>query len=1097
MRTQKRHFRPLLISCAVLMTAIVLIGPTIRTYAQAVTGTLLGAITDPTGGVVPGANITIIETNTNLSRSTSTNESGNYVFGHLERGVYRLEVQIAGFKKAVRDRVDVLVNNDTRVDIQLEPGGVSETAEVVASLALLQTDRADVGRQLETRQLQDMPLAFNRNFQSLLNLVPGATRAERFHSEFFNSQDSLGTRVNGQSRLANNVQIEGIDNNHRTGLLTVLIPPIEALSSVDVTTSNYEAELGRAGGAVTNVTLRSGTNQLHGSVYEFNRVSALGARNFFANTKAPTVYNQFGFTVGGPIRKNRTFFFGDYQGVRDRRGDVTIASVPTLDFRNGDLRSSPTIIYDPATGDAAGRGRQQIQCNGVLNVICADRISPVAKKILSFISEPTASGFTNNFQLATVRQKDTESFDIKIDHKISDNDNMFGRYSFQRPKVFDPGLYGIYGGPKADGFAGTGINRTQGGAVNYTHIFNPTLITEFRLGFSRYRNDAQNQDTGLKTSEEIGIPGVNLDEFTSGLAYIDIAGFSNPVVGFSPSLPWVRAETNVDIVSNWTRIFKNHTLKWGADARVNKDDLLQTQTFSPRGRFFFTAGPTALNGGPASGFANAFASFLLDLPNSYGRDLPGTFPTVRQKTLFTYFQDKWTVTQKLTLSIGLRHEIYFAPTPMFRGGFSNYNPDNNTLELAGIGKIPRDMGRETNYKEFAPRLGVAYRLDEKTVIRGGFGISIDPSFPDDKYAFNFPVKQNNSFNAPNSFSAAGKMATGFAPPLVAATPPDGVISPAPLNQVYLFIPLNTREGYIQSWNVAIQRALPGNFSLEVAYVGNHNVGVLTRRNINASLIPGSGAAGRPLNAKFGRTNDTNAWIRTDTEYDGLQVKLDRRISNGFLLTTAYTYGKAINLFDGDNGSLLIPAIPSLNRGRADFDRTHSFVQSYIYELPFGPTKQWLHSGVGRWLLGDWQLNGILSAYSGLPLDFRISATTLNAPGNINRPNLNGDFKVLGGIGRNVQWFDATAFSAPAPATFGTVGRNIFNGPGLVNLDLSVFRKFHLTERFGAEFRFESFNFTNTPHFNRPGSTLGNADFGQVTSAMADQRVIQFGMKITF
>src|SRR5262245_31219994 len=873
-------------------------------FGQAVNGSLLGTITDSNGAVLPGAKVTITEVSTNLSRSAVTNESGNYVFGNLDRGVYRIEIELTGFKKSIRDKVDVRVNNDTRVDLQLEPGEISQSVEVSATVPLLQTERADVGRQIETKQLQDMPLTFNRNFQSLLNLVPGATRAFRPHSEFFNSQDSLSTQVNGQSRLANNVQIEGIDNNHRTGLLTVLIPPIEALSSVDITTSNYEAELGRAGGAVTNVTLRSGNNQLHGSVYEFNRVDKLAARPYFATTKAHSVYNQYGFTLGGPIIKNKTFFFGDYQGIRDRRGDVTRPTIPTMDFRNGDLRASPTIIYDPATGTADGQGRTQIQCNGVVNVICPERISPVDRNILDLITTPILTDLTNHYELATVLEKYTDSFDVKIDHKIGDNDSLFVRYSFQRPKVFDPGLYGIYGGPKSDGFAGTGINRTQSGAINYTHIFSPTFITEFRLGFTRYRNDAQNQDTGLKTSEEIGIPGVNLDEFTSGLAYIDVAGYSNPVVGFSPSLPWIRAETDFDLVSNWTRIFKDHTVKWGVDARLNKDDLLQTQTYSPRGRFFFRAGPTALNGGGASGFANAFASFLLDLPNEYGRDLPGTFPTVRQKSLFSYIQDKWTVTQKLTVNIGLRHEIYFAPTPMFSGGFSNYNPANNSLELAGIGKIPSDMGRNTNYKNFAPRLGVAYRLDEKTVIRAGYGISIDASFPDDKYAFNFPVKQNNAFTAANSFSAAGKMANGFAPPLVVPTPPDGIITNAPLNQVYLFIPLDLKEGYIQSWNIAVQRALPWKFTAEIAYVGNHNVGVLTRRDINASLIPGSGNVGRPLNSKFGRTTRTDAWIRTDTNYNGLQVKFDRRFSEGLLVTTAYTFSKAINYTD-DQGSLFI------------------------------------------------------------------------------------------------------------------------------------------------------------------------------------------------
>jgi len=433
---------------------------------------------------------------------------------------------------------------------------------------------------------------------------------------------------------------------------------------------------------------------------------------------------------------------------------------------------------------------------------------------------------------------------------------------------------------------------------------------------------------------------------------------------------------------------------------------------------------------------------------------------------------------------------------MFRGGFSNYNPDDNTLQLAGIGNIPRNMGRDTYYKDFAPRFGVAYRFDEKTVVRAGYGISIDASFPDDKYAFNFPVKQNNAFTAPNSFSAAGKMATGFAAPLVAPTPSNGIISPAPLNQVDLFIPLNTREGYVQSWNVALERALPGNFVFEAAYVGNHNVGVLTDQNINAGLIPGAGAAGRPLNKLFGKTVDVNEWVRTDTEYSALQVKLDHRFKNGLLLTTAYTFQKGINYTD-DNGGLSIPAVLALNRGRTGYDRTHSFIQSYVYELPFGPTKRWLQSGAPRWLLGDWQLNGIFSAYSGLPLDFRISATSLNEPGNANRPNLTGDLKVLGGIGPGTQWFDTSGFTAPLAATYGTLGRNLFSGPSYVNLDLSIFRKFRVTERVGAEFRFESFNFTNTPHFNRPGTTMGNADFGQVTGTLGDPRRIEFGMKLTF
>src|SRR5437867_4262589 len=344
------------------------------------------------------------------------------------------------------------------------------------------------------------------------------------------------------------------------------------------------------------------------------------------------------------------------------------------------------------------------------------------------------------------------------------------------------------------------------------------------------------------------------------------------------------------------------------------------------------------------------------------------------------------------------------------------------------------------------------------------------------------------------------MAAGFGAPLVAAIPADGVIASAPVNQEYLYIPLNLKEAYLQSWNLAVEHALPGDFTFEAAYVGNHAVGVLTRQNINSGLVPGAGAAGQPLNQLFGRKAVTHTWIRTDSNYNGMQAKLDRRFSKGFLLTTAYTFGKAINLAD-DNGGLFIHAIPSLNRGRAGYDRTHTFVQSYIYELPLGSNKRWLQSGVGRWILGDWQLNGILSAYSGQPLDIRISGASLNAPGNANRPNLIGKPSVLGGIGPGKKWLDVSVFQAPASGTYGTTGRNILNGPRFVNLDLSVFRKFRVRERVGGEFRFESFNFTNTPHFERPGgtngTTLGNADFGEVTTALADQRQIQFGLKITF
>jgi len=1062
-------------------------------HAQAVKASLIGTVTDSSGGVVPGAEVTIKEINTNISRSMATNESGNFVFGNLNPGTYRVEAKLAGFKTAAIDKVDVLVNTTQRADLQLHPGALSETVAVSAMAPLLQTDRSDVGRKIEMAQMSELPIAGrNRNFQMLWNLVPGATPVTREHSEFFNAQDSMATRVNGQGRYANNVQIEGVDNNQRTGLLTALIPPIEALQTVDVTTSNYDAELGRAGGAVTNVVLKSGGNQFRGSAYEFNRVNALYARNFFSATPAPhTVFNQFGVTYGGPIKKDKLFFFADFMLIRSRVGNFNQFTVPTNAFRSGDLSAAPSIIYDPTTGTPDGKGRTPFKNNQIPD----SRISPIAKKMLALIPSPTQAGLTNNWQGPTVLSKDTNAFDFKIDYKVGSLDSMSVRYDYSRPRVFDPGAYGnLAGGPRSGGFAGEGIQRAQSGAFNYTHIFTPRFIADFRFGIMRYRNDAKNQDNGTNASDAIGIKGVNLDWFTSGLTGVNVNGFSNPIVGYSASLPWIRAETNFDYVSNWTYVKGNHTIKWGVDFRRNRDDLLQTQTYSPRGLWTFSEGPTGLNGDTKTSLGNSFASFLLDLPNSYGRDLPGIFPTFRQYQLFTYIQDKWQFSPKLTLDFGVRHEIYFAPTSAQRAGFSNYDPITNSLILSGVGSNPGNLGINTPLKNFAPRTGMAYRINDKTVFRAAFGLAFDPAYPDDKWAFNYPVKQNNAFNAANSYSAAGSMAAGFPAPLPVTIPDSGVITPAP-NQSYIYIPGDLRQGYLETWNIAFQRQLPGNFAFEAAYVGNHTVGTLNDVNINAGQIPGLGSNGQPLKVKYGLTAGVNKWTRFSLRYNGLQVKLDRRYTNGLGITTAYTFGKSLD-YATDNGGLGIPINFSMNHGRSSQDRTHMYVQSFIYELPVGIGKKYLSTGWAGRLLGGWQFNGALSLYSGTPMTFSYSSSGLNAPGNSQRANITGPTTVLGGIGPGSKWFDTTNFSIPALATFGNAGRNTMSGPGYWNLDMSVIKKLPITERFRSELRLETFNLTNTPHFNNPTTGLDSTQFGEVRGAFGERQV-QLGFKMYF
>jgi len=1073
-------------------------------HAQTIKAQILGTVTDSSEAVVAGVSVKIVETQTNSVRAVATNEAGFYIAANLDSGQYEVSVEAPGFQKAVRSGIDLQPNTTVRVNFELMPGQVTEVVTVSGATApLLQTDRADTGGKIQQLQLQTMPLLFNRNYQSLLFLVPGVGRPFRPHSEFYNSHDSLSVRVNGQGRQFNNFQIEGIENKIDNGNLTALVPPAEAIQTVDISTSNFDPEFGNAGGAVTNVTLRSGTNDFHGSLFSYHRNENIQARQVFALTKAPTLYNQFGGTLGGRIVRDRMFFFGDYQGSRDHLGQTNRATIPGLAFRRGDLSASPSTIYDPLTGDNQGRGRMPFAGN----VIPDARISPIAKRIVAFLPPPNIAGVAEgqvNFDQNSVRIKNLDQADAKYDWIISDNRRISARYSIQKAKVIDPGLYGpnggIYGGPRNTGFAGSGPARTQAAGISYSHIFSPSFIWESRVGLIRNRNDAINVDRGLKTSEEIGIPGVNLDEWSSGLVEIRVDGYSQPVVGFSPSLPWARSVTTFGIVNNFSKTFSTHVMRFGMDIRRERNDLQNTQTFNPRGRFEFAQGQTGDAADSRRSFANAFAAFLLDQPNIAGRDLALLFPARREINYNLYFQDKWQVSRKLTIDLGLRWEFQPAGRPRFPGGYSNYNPENNTLELAGLGAIPIDQGVSNQKTNFAPRLGIAYRINDRTVIRAGYGMSY--ILRRTGQVTNFPVAQNNAFPADNGFIAARTMVQGFPTPVAVQIPPDGVIRNPDLRSNFTNTPKYLPFPYVQSWNFAIQRALPFNLALDLAYIGNHGVNNQSDFNINAALTPGTGNAGRPLNQRFGRVADTTSFIGTHTNYHGMQIKLDRRFQGGFMLTTAYTWSKAIN-FAEDNGAVNIPMNLAVNRGRSSDNRTSVFVQSYVWDLPFGAGKRYFRSGAGKWVLGGWQVQGILSLMTGLPFAVTANTASLNAPGNVQRPNAIAPVTyprlVAGSASRGNKWFDTAAFAAPTQNTLGNAGRNTLIGPGLRNLDFSVFRDFPVPFREGMHltFRAESFNLTNTPHFQIPEGNFNSGSFGLVTNAEQDPRQLQFALTLRF
>jgi hypothetical protein len=1091
------------INFVLMIVAIIL--STVPVSGQTSNGTILGTITDSSHAVMGNVQVSLTETGTNTRRTDSTNAQGYYVFPNLAPGTYRVDVEQPGFQKTVRSDIGLDANTTVRVDLQMTPGAVTETVDVTSEAPVLKTDRADTGGQISSGTLDTMPMLHNRNYQSLLEIVPGVQKSYRDHSAFFNSQEHLQSVVNGLDHR-NNYMLEGLDNNVED--LTGIIPPADAIANVDVSTTNYDPELGRAGGAVTNVILKSGTNDYHGSAFEYNRVNALQARDPFSATPAAhSVYNQFGGAFGGRIKRDKLFFFGDYQGSRDIAGQTNVVTIPTLAFRRGDLSGSPagTIIYNPATGTPDGKNRVPFVNNQV------GPISPIAARLLSFLPAPTNSALTNNFQEDTVQSKPTDQFDTKIDYVLGEKDRLFVRYSFQRATVNDPGLFGpnggIYGGPHNGGFQGSGPSRNQSPGLNFTHIVSPTLVTEFRFGIVRNHNAAINVDSGTTTSKDIGIPGVNLDAWSSGLTEIRFdSQYTNPMLGFSNSLPWIRSVTNFNIANNWTKTMGTQIFKWGVDIRRERQDLLQTQVFNPRGRFVFTSGTTSLNGGTAkTSYGNSFASFLLDQPGAgSGRDLAVIFPARRNTIYNLYFQDKWQISQKLTVDLGLRWEYWPSSTPHHPGGFSNYNPFNNTLELAGIGSVPNDLGISNPGKSFGPRLGAAYRFNEKTVFRAGYGISY---IPRNTNVYNFPVSQATQLPAAiNSFVAVGSMATGFPAPSPAVLPSTGVIVNPPA-QAYTYIPKDLPQGYVESWNVTLQRALPSGFSFEAAFVGNHGVNVPTSNNlnINASRIPGSGAAGEPLNILFGRTAQTLEPWNAPSYYEGLQIRLNRRFSNGFTLYNSYAYGKAIDFNPSTGGANNFYVIDfSRNKGLSDWDRRNIYTMSAVYELPFGQGKHLLTSGPGKWILGGWQLNALWSWESGLPLDIITSTGSLNAPGNINRPDVTGPVQIFGGIGPGTPYFDTSKFKQPANNTAGNLGRNVLHGPNLFDIDASVFRKFPLRERLNLEFRAEAFNLTNTPQYNRPVSDFSNSSFGSVISANGTQSVLvnnsrqlQFSMRLQF
>jgi hypothetical protein len=1147
-----------------ILALLILVLP-VSVYGQAVNGTLLGTITDATGATVAGVRVTATEISTGAVHESVTNESGNYTIPDLPPGTYTISGEAKGFKKDTHQNIDLLVNTSTRVDLSLVPGSVTDSVVVTTAPALLQTDRADISTTLESRQISNLPLSSGNSFQSLLNTVPGMAPIVFNNSQFYNANNDLSVNANGQSSYVNLYQIEGIDDDQRTGIHIILVPPAAAIQNVDITTNNFEAEFGRAVGTVVNVTLKSGTNQFHGSVFQNMENNGVNARTYFASgPNGRLVYNYTGGSIGGPILKDKLFIFGDFLRTSDHESSTVNTNIPFYNVSGGnlDLSGYAGQVYDPKTGDTAdcnggptpancGKGRTAFAGNLIplsrlmtpqndsnIGLTVLQDLDALARNPAKNLASAAyiAGATTNNFSQNSPFSKDAISYDIKADYSIRQKDHLSYRFSHQKTTTFQAPLFGSFlGGPTGGGFEATGTATAYSTGGNYDHVFSPTLFTEARIGVAHLRNSAQQSDYGSKDAATLGIPGTNLSSIDSGQVAFQVSNFAgngengtgNPLIGYSQSLPWLRAESNIDFANNWTKVLGNHSLKAGADIRRVRDDLLQGNVNAAAGTFYFSENQTSTFGAK-TGQANDIASVLFDVPYQVGQDTNSTFPCYRQNWLFFFVSDKWQATSKLTVDVGLRYELYPPATPRKAGGFSNYNPATNQMVIAGIAGNPSNLGMKTDYDNYAPRLGASYRATDTTVVRAGFGVSYVP-FVDNSYAYNYPIKTSTAYNTGPTYGAAVlstinptpvNFLSGIPPTPAPPIAADGTITETGNSFLSslgnLYIPLNFKNAYVASWNVAIQQALPGDSSLQIAYVANHGTRIDVAQNINIPSVYGESGSLDPLNVKFGKTASVTQYFQGfSTNYQSLQVQLTRRFTKGLAFSSAITWGKAQNYQTGaQDGAVLFYNDLRRNYTVADFDRTLNFEQTVTYELPAGRGHHFFNSGITSYVLGGWKTSAIISALSGLPFTL---TTTSATPGTTQTVDQIAPYHVLHNVSRaaNTQWFDPTSFSvtrlagcvSPGPCLVGNTQRNQFRGPGYFSDNLSLFKSFPIFRESSLEARVDAFNLTNTPAFGLPGTTYGSSTFGKISSVLSSgvgnvngvggPRVLQASVKISF
>jgi hypothetical protein len=1073
-------------------------------HAQALYGTLVGDVTDTTKAGVPGAAVTITHKETNLSREGTTDTSGSYRFINIQPGTYTVKVSMSGFKEYSKENVPVTPNTISRVDVLLAVGQLAEAITVQSERALLQTDKGDIHSELSSKEVTGLPLGTYRNYQSLINLVPGATPARFQNATADTPARSLTTNVNGANRNSNSTRLDGTANvfiwlpHH-----AAYVAPAETVEVVNVTTNSFDAELGNAGGAAVTVLTKSGTNEFRGSLFALHEDESLRARNFFQTTgdKPDSSRNIDGATLGGPIVRNKLFFFAGWEGTFERGAKFRTGSVATMGMRSGNFSGLPVTLYDPRTGNPDGTGRTPFPGN----IIPANRLDPIAQKMIALLPAPTTSGTSANFSRTAPQKLDRHNYDFKLNFNRSAAHQIWAKYSQMNADFSCEFFLQDAGGPcLGDGGSGTASVDVRLFSAGHTWTLGTNWVLDSNFGFTDHDQTVRGPDFGQNFGLEVlGIPGTNgPDPRQGGMPIFNFNNYED--LGNTENWsPIFRDERVYTFNTSLTHVRDKHEFKVGFDVvRMELDHWQPEIGAGPRGRFNFSGGASALNGGPAPNQFNEFADFLLGLPTSVEKSLQFEEMTGREWQMALYIRDRWQVRRNLTVSAGLRFEHYPLMTRKDRG-LELYDFNTNKILLGGKGSNPEDLGIKVQYPRITPRLGIAWRVNDSNVLRAGYGMTVDPlPFARPLRGF-YPLTIAQDFVGPSSFVPFGPLARGI-PAFGGPDLSTGVVDIPGTVQMRTMYPDHVNRTYIQSWNLTYERKLPWDIAASISYVGTETTNQLADIEANAAE-PGAGNAGRPLAKKFGRTASTLLWDGwLSSNYHGLQVALNRPFTRGLFLKTAYTWSRAMNWTDDQGWAGLRYNTPSTlqrNYAQAGYNIPHILQVGVMADLPFGRGSKSVLGAIAR----NWQINGIASAYSGRPFNLDSSGASLNAPGNNQTPDQVAPLKHLGGIGADNPFYDPSSFKPVTEVRFGTVGRNPVRGPATYNLDLSLFRRFPIKERINLEFRIEAFNVTNTPHFAQPNGNVNSTGFMTITATdgllagggASDQRQVRFGLRLGF